>query len=188
MRLWALAASAAFTLAATAGCEKIPDNELGKADIAEPAAASATSLGETLALRSDLSTYRRLVAHAGLEGPLEGASEYTVFAPTDDAFAALPGGVLATLMSEDGKVRAASLVTEQLVPGYVTRDDLRASVAANGGSARLTTLGGSTLVVREQDGKLLISNGDGQAVGLSNMEVKSKNGVILPIDGLLIAQ
>lgn len=184
MRLGWLAAGAALALATTAGCEKVPDNEVEAAAVGD----TTTTLGRALATRDDLSTYRRLVAHAGLEGPLDGETEYTMLAPTDAAFAALPKGFLDALLSEEGKARAASLVMEQLVPGFVTVEDLTASAKANSGAARLTTMGGGTLVFRQTDAGLSLSVGDGVPVAVSSEAIRATNGAILPIDGLLIGE
>lgn len=184
MRRGWLAAGAGLALAMTAGCEQIPEDEVESSAVGQ----TTTTLGRALATRDDLSTYRGLVAHAGLEGPLDGETEYTMLAPTDAAFAALPKGFVDTLMSEEGKARAASLVIEQLVPGFVTTEDLTASAKANGGAARLTTMGGGTIVARQTEAGLTLSVDNGEPVAVASRAIRATNGAILPIDGLLIGE
>lgn len=178
------AAGAAMMLAATASCKPAPGNEVAAA----ATGLAGVSIGRALAARDDLSTYHRLVTQAGLDGPLDGATEYTMLAPTNAAFAALPKGFVDALMSDEGKARAASLVMEQMVPGFVTTDDLMAAAKANGGTARLTTMGGGTLLARTSGSGLSLSVDDGEPVAVTGDVVRATNGAILPIDGLLIGK
>ena len=94
---------------------------------------------------ADHTTLVAAVKAAGLVDTLSGAGPFTVFAPTNDAFAKLPAGTVETLVKPENKAMLTSILTYHVVSGRMTAADLMAAIKAGGGSAKLTTVQGSTL-------------------------------------------
>ena len=173
MLKWAVASAAVLALAA---CNNTDTAETGGL---EPSGRTlAQSLGEYDQLGA-------VVDNAGLEQVLEGVGPYTLFAPVDDAFAS--ARLDDTLNDEATSAQGAALVREHLVPGVVTRADiLAATEASEDGSVEMRTLGEGTLTFRQQDGVIRVQDGDREA-RLTGEEDLASNGVVQPIDALLLA-
>lgn len=115
--------------------------------------------------------FTKALNDAGLAGTLQGAGPYTVFAPTDDAFAKLPEGKLDELMANPEALRA--LLLFHVVEGNVASADVAAMSSA-------TTVEGSNLTITNQGGVKI--NG----AGISQADVAASNGVIHAIDTVLL--
>jgi transforming growth factor-beta-induced protein len=125
----------------------------------------------------DAGTFNTLVAAvkaAGLVETLQGEGPFTVFAPTDAAFAKLPAGTVESLLANPQKL--ASILTFHVVPGKVLAGDI---VKANG--AKPKTVNGQSLDVVVRDGKVLVNGGN-----VIQADVVASNGVIHVIDTVLI--
>ena len=85
---------------------------------------------------------------AGLVDTLSSPGPFTVFAPTDTAFAKLPAGTVATLVKPENKGLLTTILTYHAVAGKVTSADLVALIKKSGGAAKLTTVAGQTLTAR----------------------------------------
>jgi uncharacterized surface protein with fasciclin (FAS1) repeats len=115
------------------------------------------------------------VQAAGLEETLRGPGPFTVFAPTDDAFAALPPGTVDSLLLEENVEQLRSILTYHVVPGTALSETL------DGQRGQLTTVQGGTLLV---DG-----TGDGvtvNGVSVITPDVTASNGVIHVVDQVLL--
>ena len=104
----------------------------------------------------DHTTLVAAVKAAGLVQTLEGAGPFTVFAPTNDAFAKLPDGTVATLLKPENKQTLTNVLTYHVVPGRLTTKDLRERIKAGGGKTELKTVAGGTLTIEEGNGKLWV--------------------------------
>jgi uncharacterized surface protein with fasciclin (FAS1) repeats len=121
------------------------------------------------------------VQAAGLEETLRGEGPFTVFAPTDDAFAALPEGTLETLL-EDPTGDLAGILTYHVVAGEV----LAADVAGLAGQ-EVETVNGATFTVNVgDDGSVSLTDAAGNEVGVVQTDITTSNGVIHVLDGVLL--
>ena len=98
----------------------------------------------------DHTTLVAAVKAAGLVPTLESPGPFTVFAPTNDAFAKLPDGTVATLLKPENKQTLTNVLTYHVVPGRFTTQDLRERIKAGGGKAELKTVQGGTLTLRKR--------------------------------------
>jgi uncharacterized surface protein with fasciclin (FAS1) repeats len=149
-------------------------NGAAKADHAPPTAIHATAEGknllDTAAAKGSFSTFAKAVEQAGLTETLRGAGPFTVFAPTDAAFAKLPAGKLDSLMKPENKDQLASILKYHVLSG-------RKSVADMGKWDAAKTINGQPAPVKMIEGKFSI---DGAHV--TEGDIGSSNGVIHGID------
>ena len=152
----------------------------GSLATAAPASEWPAGDGMDLAVTTDyLPTLGTAVAAAGLGDILAGPGPFTLFAPTEAAFARLPPGVLAELLLPQNRARLRALLLNHVVSGHVVAGDL--SAAGLGGGARLQTLDGGTLEVTSNAGGLAVNG-----ARIRSVDVGTRNGVIHVIDQVLI--
>ena len=135
----------------------------------------------------DHTTLVAAVKAAGLVDTLSGAGPFTVFAPTDNAFAKLPAGTVESLVRPENKSSLQSVLTYHVVPGRVTAADLASLIAAGGGEARLTTVQGATLKARMMGNQVMLIDGKGGMSHVTQADVMQSNGVIHVVDGVLMS-
>ncbi len=123
---------------------------------------------------------------AGLVDTLNSAGPFTVFAPTDAAFAKLPAGTVETLLKPENKARLAAVLTYHVVPGKVTAAALTEQIRAGGGKAVLTTVQGATLTATVSGGKVMLRDGAGGSATVIAADVMQSNGVIHVTDAVSI--
>lgn len=141
---------------------------------------------ENAANSKDHTTLVAAVKAAGLAETLSGAGPFTVFAPTNAAFAKLPAGTVDTLLKPENKAMLTGILTYHVVPGRLTATDIAAQAKANGGKAVLTTVQGAMLTVWEKDGSWYVSDAKGGTAKIGPADVLQSNGVIHVIDGVLL--
>ena len=173
---WALAPLCVMTLAACSGGD-------GKADGTAADAPSSRTLTATLKGDRAFGTLERVLDNAALGAVLDGKGPYTVFAPSDAAFTASAGD----LGDEAMKAQGAALLRAHIVPGALTRADIRAAIdRGSSGTAEMRTMANSLLTF-SKDGDALIVTGDNGARGrLTGDETLASNGVVQPVDALLV--
>lgn len=115
---------------------------------------------------------------ANLVETLSGPGPFTVFAPTDDAFAALPSGTVASLLEPANIGKLRSVLTYHVVSGKVKAADVIKAIEAGNGSATLTTVEGSTLTATLVNGSVVLTDGKGGKATVVAADVKGSNGVI----------
>lgn len=146
----------------------------------DDAAASGEDIVDTAVAAGDFETLVTAVQAAGLEETLRGEGPYTVFAPTDDAFEALPEGTLDTLLAEpEGDL--ADILTYHVVEGEVPAAD----VAGLDGE-EVTTVNGATFTVGVADDAVTLTDAAGNEVNVTMTDVEASNGVIHVIDAVLM--
>lgn len=118
------------------------------------------------------------VKAADLVGVLSGPGPFTVFAPTDGAFAKLPAGTLDTLLKPENKPTLAKILTYHVVPGRVTAADVLAAIKAGGGKAELTTVEGQKLTAQLNGQNVEVIDAQGGRALVIKADVTSSNGVI----------
>lgn len=136
---------------------------------------------DTAVTTESLSTLVTAVTAAGLVDTLKGEGPFTVFAPTNDAFAKLPEGTLDTLLLPENKEQLASLLTYHVVSGEVMSSSLQ-----NG--QVVTTVNGGTLTVELMDGKAYLVDAKGGKAMVTTADVKTTNGVVHIIDAVVMPQ
>lgn len=134
----------------------------------------------------DHTTLVAAVKAAGLVDTLEGPGPFTVFAPTNEAFAALPAGTVDNLLKPANKATLVSILTYHVVPGRLTASDLAAKVAAGGGKAELKTVQGEDLTISKDGSGWAITDAKGNTAHVTIGDVMQSNGVIFVIDKVLM--
>jgi uncharacterized surface protein with fasciclin (FAS1) repeats len=132
----------------------------------------------------DHTTLVAAVKAADLVDTLSGAGPFTVFAPTNAAFARLPAGTVETLLRPENKATLQSVLTYHVVAGRVSAADLMRMIRAGGGKAELRTVQGGTLTARMMGGKVVLIDAKGGRATVTKADVFQKNGVIHVTDAV----
>ena len=135
---------------------------------------------------SDHTTLVAAVKAAGLVDTLEGAGPFTVFAPTNEAFAKLPAGTVDTLLKPENLDTLKKVLTYHVVAGHISTRDLKKMIADGGGKATLTTVEGGSLTIWMKEGKYMITDDKGGMAAITIPNVYQSNGVIQVIDTVLM--
>lgn len=135
----------------------------------------------------DHTTLVAAVKAAGLVETLEGPGPFTVFAPTNDAFAKLPAGTVDNLLKPENKDTLTKILTYHVVPGRMTAIALMKAVKDGEGEAKLKTVSGDWLIVKEAGpGKLTVTDAKGNVAWVTIADVLQSNGVIHVINTVLL--
>jgi len=171
---------AADTAPATAVSTVAPTVTEAPMTTAAPSPAAA-DIVDTAVAAGDFTTLVTAVKAAGLEATLRGAGPFTVFAPTDEAFAALPAGTIDNLL-KDPTGDLSSILTYHVVAGAVPAADV---VRLDG--QKVTTVNGATFTVAvADDGSVTLTDAAGNQVAVVATDVPATNGVIHVIDAVLL--
>ncbi|WRP27028.1 fasciclin domain-containing protein [Sphingomonas sp. LY29] len=133
---------------------------------------------------ADHTTLVAAVKAAGLVETLSGPGPFTVFAPTNAAFAKLPAGTVDTLLQPANKAMLTSVLTYHVVPGRVSAADLVAQIQAGGGRASLTTVNGGTLTASMMGDRVMLTDAKGGMSHVTQADVFQSNGVIHVTDAV----
>lgn len=134
----------------------------------------------------DHTTLVAAVKAAGLVETLQGAGPFTVFAPTNKAFEALPAGTVDNLLKPENKATLTAVLTYHVVAGKYNASDLVKLVKAGNGTATLKTVAGGTLSVSLQGKKVAITDAKGGVAYVTISDVNQSNGVIHVVDHVLL--
>lgn len=149
------------------------------------APAQPTGIALEIAAKPDHKTLATALTAAGVSEKLAG-QPFTLFAPTDQAFAAVPQPMTDWLMNPGNTESLAKVLTYHVVPGRVTADDLFAKIKAGGGKATLTTVEGETLTFSEVEGNIKVDGTQGSSGFITQADVEQSNGNIHVINGVLM--
>src|SRR5512137_120620 len=144
--------------------------------LAMPMAQAADEPGDIVAVASSAGSFKTLVAAlkaAGLVETLQGKGPFTVFAPTDDAFAKLPAGTVEDLLKPENKEKLVAILTYHVVPGKVMSADVKTMQAK--------TVNGKELSIKVEDGNVTVDNAK-----VIKTDVAASNGVIHVIDTVVL--
>jgi uncharacterized surface protein with fasciclin (FAS1) repeats len=136
--------------------------------------AQGKDIVDTAAAGGSFNTLVTAVQAAGLVGTLKGAGPFTVFAPTDEAFAKLPAGTLEGLLKPENKAKLQAILTYHVVPGKVMAADV-----VNISTAK--TVNGQSLAVTARNGTVMVDNAK-----VVKTDVVASNGVIHVIDTVVL--
>jgi uncharacterized surface protein with fasciclin (FAS1) repeats len=134
----------------------------------------------------DHTTLVAAVKAAGLVDTLQSTGPFTVFAPTDAAFAKLPKGTVETLLKPEMKEKLVAVLTYHVVPGRISAKDLMDAAKKAGGKAEFTTVEGDKIWVESKGNTLTIWDTKGNASKVTIQNVFQSNGVIHVIDSVLL--
>ena len=126
------------------------------------------------------------VKAAGLVDTLEGPGPFTVFAPTDDAFAKLPDGTVANLVKPENKATLVKILEYHVIAGKITSKELIKAIRKGGGTYSAKTLEGDSLTFSLDGGKVKITDDKGGSAYVTTADVIQSNGVIHVIDSVLM--
>jgi uncharacterized surface protein with fasciclin (FAS1) repeats len=134
----------------------------------------------------DHTTLVAAVQAAGLVPTLKQPGPFTVFAPTNAAFGALPAGTVDTLLKPENKATLTKVLTYHVVPGRLDGAALAQQIRAGGGKAMLKTASGGTLTATMDGDKVLVTDDKGGAAHVTIADVYQSNGVIHVVDKVLL--
>ncbi len=134
----------------------------------------------------DHTTLVAAVKAAGLVDTLSGAGPFTVFAPTNEAFAKLPADTVPTLLQADNHDTLVKVLTYHVVAGRLSAGDLSKMVADGNGTATLTTVEGEPLTVTKEGHTLILTDAKGGMSRITIANVFQSNGVIHVVDTVLM--
>ena len=185
MKISTLAAALALTIAlsttAIAGSMQAKNPMVGGA-----AMYATKDIVDNAVNSKDHTTLVAAVKAAGLVDTLKSAGPFTVFAPTNAAFAALPAGTVDTLLKPENKNTLVAVLTYHVVSGTLDSKALNAQIKAGGGKAILKTVQGGQLTVTRKGNKLKVTDAKGGTANITISNVYQKNGVILVVDKVLL--
>lgn len=126
------------------------------------------------------------VKAADLVTTLKGDGPFTVFAPTNDAFAKLPAGTVDNLLKPENKSKLAGILTYHVVAGNLDAKAILAAIKEGGGKAVLTTVAGGMLTAKVVKGKVVLTDENGGMATVTATDLNATNGVIHVIDNVLL--
>lgn len=133
--------------------------------------------------------HKQLVAaikQAGLVETLSGTGPFTVFAPTDDAFAQIPAVQRDGWMRPAQKSVLAGILQYHVIPGKLSAADIEAKIAEGNGTATFKTADGQDLTATISDGKILLTSASGNKAIVTQPDVGQSNGVVHVVDAVLL--
>ncbi len=134
----------------------------------------------------DHTTLVAAVKAAGLVETLKGAGPFTVFAPTNEAFAALPAGTVDTLLKPENKATLTGILTYHVVAGKMDAAALSKAIADGKGKAMIKTVAGGTLTAMKSSTGITVTDEKGGSAKVTVADVYQSNGVIHVVDKVLL--
>ena len=147
---------------------------------------SEATIAATVAATPGLHTLATELRTAELDPLLAGDGPYTVFAPSDTAFARLSPGIANDLLAPENRAALVAVLRYHVVPGTMTTEQLTARIRAGGGSTTLTTLGGQPLTATMTGDVITLTSVTGNRSYVEDADVAQANGVIHIVNGVLV--
>ena len=134
----------------------------------------------------DFSTLVKALKAADLVGALNSEGPFTVFAPTNDAFAKIDSKTLNSLLEVENKKSLANILTYHVISGKIVASDVVAALKKGNGLVELTALNGQVISVIEKDGKIWIKDSNKNYSEITSTDIMGSNGVIHVIDSVVM--
>ncbi len=166
-----VAATGAFSLTAIASCDGAHSHTLDRPSYGEE---QTRTIVETAVAAGSFQTLVAAVKAAGLVDVLQGEGPFTLFAPTDEAFAKLPEGLVGDLLKPENKSKLQAILTYHVVPGEVTSAEVVGLKSAK-------TVQGQSVSIEVSDGRVMVDNAK-----VTKADVEASNGVIHVIDNVIL--
>lgn len=147
---------------------------------------TAPNIVEVAVGNENFSTLVTAVTAAGLVETLSGEGPFTVFAPTNDAFAKLPAGTVESLLTPDSKDALTGILTYHVVAGKFEAAAVIEAINTNDGTFTVTTVQGGTIDLSLNDGKVVLTDAKGGTATVVIADVAASNGVIHAIDTVVM--
>lgn len=154
--------------------------------LATTAVLKAQNIVGVAAGNDDFTTLVTAVKAADLVDTLSGDGPFTVFAPVNDAFAALPEGTVAGLLKPESKAALTGILTYHVVAGEYKAAAVIEAINGNDGSFTVTTVEGGAIELSLQDGKVMLKDEKGNSATVVMADVSASNGVIHAIDNVVM--
>ncbi len=172
---------AAMAFAATANAQMEKTVMVGGAEMYP-----TKNIVENAVNSKDHTTLVAAVKAADLVETLSGAGPFTVFAPTNAAFAALPAGTVDNLLKPENKAALQGVLTYHVIAGKLNAKDVAAAIKAGNGKAVVKTVNGQELTISMKGNKVKITDATGASAFVTIADVNQSNGVIHVIDHVLL--
>lgn len=149
-------------------------------------AQAQTNIVEGAVASKDHTTLVAAVKAADLVETLASEGPFTVFAPTNAAFDALPEGTVASLLKPENKSTLQTVLTYHVIAGNFTAADVIDLIQSNDGKAMVKTVAGAELTLSLKDGKVIVTDANGGMATVTAADLKQSNGVIHVVDAVLL--
>lgn len=146
----------------------------------------SNSIGTIATKNKDFSTLGKALKQAGLIDIFMEEGDYTVFAPTNDAFSKIPKATMDHLMSTNGNESLQNILKYHVIEGEFKAKAVLKAIADNNNAYTITTLGNQNITLSEKDGKVMIKDANGNMSTVVMADVDASNGVIHAIDTVLM--
>jgi uncharacterized surface protein with fasciclin (FAS1) repeats len=177
----ALSAAAFLAVASFSANAQMKDPKVGGADMFP-----SKTIVENAVNSPINTTLVAAVKAAGLVDTLNSPGPFTVFAPTNDAFAKLPSGTVDTLLKPENKATLTKVLTYHVVAGRISVKDIKDGIKAGGGKYVMTTVEGGKLTATLSGSKIVLTDEKGGTASITTANVYQSNGVIDVIDSVLM--
>lgn len=134
----------------------------------------------------DFSTLVTALKAADLVKALQGDGPFTVFAPTNDAFAKIDSKALNSLLEPQNKAKLTSILTYHVIPGKLTASNVVNALKKGNGKTEVKTLAGSKITVLQKDGKIWLQDANGNYSEIVSTDIMASNGVIHVISDVVM--
>jgi len=181
MKIKLLSAAAVVALAVAGGAIAAGDPMVGGAPMY-----ATKNIIQNAVNSKDHTTFVAAVKAGGLVDTLQGSGPFTVFAPTNTAFAALPVGTVDTLLKPENKDALDKILTYHVVPGRLDSRMLDQQITMGGGKVVLKTVQGEPLTVQGSGRNLTVTDEKGGTARITIADVYQSNGVIQVVDKVLL--
>ena len=186
MKLLTVALATTFTIAAVAQAGNMAGNKAENPMVGGAPMLVTKDIVDNAVNSKDHTTLVAAVKAAGLVDTLKSAGPFTVFAPTNAAFAALPAGTVDTLLKPENKATLAGILTYHVVPGRIDSKAIAAKIKAGKGTATYTTVQGEPLTFKAMGSNVTVTDAKGNSAKVTIANVYQSNGVIHVIDKVLL--
>jgi uncharacterized surface protein with fasciclin (FAS1) repeats len=146
----------------------------------------ANSIAAKAMGNAELSTLVSALQAADMAQTLKGEGDYTVFAPTNDAFSKVPKATLENLMKPENKAQLQKLLQYHVLQGKMNAADVMGKIKDAGGKLDVTTMNGEVLTLSEKNGKVMIKDAKGNSATVTSADMDASNGVVHTIDKVLM--
>ena len=187
----ALALAACSSMAGNSNGSNMPEAQAQSTSMGNPMVGGAAmfptrDIVDNAVNSKDHTTLVAAVKAAGLVDTLKSRGPFTVFAPVNAAFAALPAGTVDTLLMPENKAMLTKVLTYHVVPGNIDSAELARLIRAGGGKAWLKTASGGTLTASMMGSVPMITDDTGASAHVTIANVRQSNGIIHVIDKVLL--
>ncbi|PHI19253.1 hypothetical protein CEQ90_13655 [Lewinellaceae bacterium SD302] len=148
--------------------------------------AQEKNVPETVAESTDFKTLSRAIKVAGLAETLNATGPFTLFAPTDKAFASLPDGLLEALLRPENQASLRKILAHHVINGQLTAVEVMRGIKSGSGSMSVTSLEGADLTLSELEDEVFAEDGRGRKAKIKSTDLKASNGMIHIIDRVLL--